>query len=36
MADNNELEKILWATADILRSNMYATESKHVVFELDL
>ena len=36
MAENNELEKILWAAANKLRSNMDVTEYKLVVFELDL
>lgn len=34
MADNNELEKTLWAAADKLRSNMDAAEYKHVVLGL--
>jgi len=34
MADNNELEKTLWATADKLRSNMDAAEYKHIVLGL--
>lgn len=34
MADNNGLEKTLWATADKLRSNMDAAEYKHVVLGL--
>jgi len=34
MAENNELEKTLWATADKLRSNMDAAEYKHVVLGL--
>ena len=28
---DNEIKKILWATADKLRSNMDATEYKHIV-----
>jgi type I restriction-modification system DNA methylase subunit len=31
MADNNELERTLWATADKLRNNMDAAQYKHVV-----
>jgi type I restriction enzyme M protein len=34
MADNNELERTLWAAADKLRSNMDAAEYKHVVLGL--
>lgn len=34
MADNNELEKTLWAAADKMRSNMDAAEYKHVVLGL--
>ena len=34
MANNNELEKTLWAAADKLRSNMDAAEYKHVVLGL--
>lgn len=34
MADNNELEKTLWAAADKLRSNMDAAEYKNVVLGL--
>lgn len=34
MAENNELEKTLWAAADKLRSNMDAAEYKHVVLGL--
>ena len=34
MADNNELEKTLWAAADKLRSNMDAAEYKHIVLGL--
>ena len=34
MADNNELERTLWATADKMRSNMDAAEYKHVVLGL--
>ncbi len=34
MADNNELEKTLWAAADKLRANMDAAEYKHVVLGL--
>ena len=34
MADNNVLEKTLWAAADKLRANMDAAEYKHVVLGL--
>ncbi len=34
MADNNELEKTLWAAADKLRNNMDAAQHKHVVLGL--
>lgn len=34
MAENNELEKSLWAAADKLRSNMDAAEYKHIVLGL--
>ncbi len=34
MAETNELEKTLWATADKMRSNMDAAEYKHVVLGL--
>jgi type I restriction enzyme M protein len=34
MADNNNLEKTLWQTADKLRNNMDAAEYKHVVLGL--
>jgi type I restriction enzyme M protein len=34
LAENNELEKTLWAAADKLRSNMDAAEYKHVVLGL--
>jgi len=34
MAENNELEKTLWAAADKLRANMDAAEYKHVVLGL--
>ena len=34
MAENNELERTLWLTADKLRSNMDAAEYKHVVLGL--
>ena len=34
MAENNELEKTLWAAADKMRSNMDAAEYKHVVLGL--
>ena len=34
MAENNELEKTLWAAADKLRSNMDAAEYKHIVLGL--
>jgi type I restriction enzyme M protein len=34
MADNNELEKTLWAAADKMRSNIDAAEYKHVVLGL--
>ena len=34
MADNNELEKTLWAAADKLRANLDAAEYKHVVLGL--
>lgn len=34
MADNNELERTLWAAADKMRSNMDAAEYKHVVLGL--
>lgn len=34
MAENNDLERTLWATADKLRSNMDAAEYKHVVLGL--
>jgi type I restriction enzyme M protein len=34
MADNNELERTLWATADKLRNNMDAAQYKHVVLGL--
>ena len=34
MANNNELEKTLWAAADKMRSNMDAAEYKHVVLGL--
>lgn len=34
MAENNELERTLWATADKMRSNMDAAEYKHVVLGL--
>ena len=34
MADNNELERTLWAAADKLRYNMDAAEYKHVVLGL--
>lgn len=34
MADNNQLEKTLWAAADKLRVNMDASEYKHVVLGL--
>ena len=34
MADNNQLEKTLWAAADKLRLNMDAAEYKHVVLGL--
>ncbi len=34
MADNNELERTLWAAADKLRSNMDAAEYKHIVLGL--
>ena len=35
MAENNELERTLWAAADKMRSNMDAAEYKHVVLGLD-
>ncbi|MDO8723526.1 MAG: type I restriction-modification system subunit M N-terminal domain-containing protein, partial [Syntrophales bacterium] len=31
MAENNELERTLWAAADKMRSNMDAAEYKHIV-----
>lgn len=34
MAENNQLEKTLWQTADKLRNNMDAAEYKHVVLGL--
>ncbi len=34
MAENNELEKTLWAAADKIRSNMDAAEYKHIVLGL--
>ena len=34
MAENNELERTLWATADKMRSNMDAAEYKHIVLGL--
>jgi type I restriction enzyme M protein len=34
MADNNELERTLWAAADKLRSNMDAAEYKHIALGL--
>ncbi len=34
MAQNNEIEKTLWAAADKLRNNMDAAEYKHVVLGL--
>jgi len=34
MADDNELERTLWAAADKMRSNMDAAEYKHVVLGL--
>ena len=34
MSENNELEKTLWAAADKLRSNMDASEYKHIVLGL--
>jgi type I restriction enzyme M protein len=34
MAENNELEKTLWAAADKLRNNMDAAQYKHVVLGL--
>lgn len=34
MAENNELERTLWATADKMRSNIDAAEYKHVVLGL--
>jgi type I restriction enzyme M protein len=34
MADNNDLEKTLWTAADKMRSNMDASEYKHVVLGL--
>ena len=34
MADNNELEKTLWAADDKMRSNMDAAEYKHLVLGL--
>jgi type I restriction enzyme M protein len=34
MAENNELERTLWAAADKLRSNMDAAEYKHIVLGL--
>lgn len=34
MAENNELERTLWAAADKMRSNMDAAEYKHVVLGL--
>ena len=34
MADNNELERTLWAAADKLRNNMDAAQYKHVVLGL--
>jgi type I restriction enzyme M protein len=34
MADNNDLEKTLWAAADKLRNNMDAAEYKHIVLGL--
>ena len=34
MAENNELERTLWAMADKLRSNMDAAEYKHVALGL--
>ena len=34
MADNNELERTLWAAADKMRSNMDAAEYKHIVLGL--
>ncbi|MBI5726219.1 MAG: SAM-dependent DNA methyltransferase [Ignavibacteriales bacterium] len=34
MAEDNELEKTLWAAADKLRSNMDAAEYKHIVLGL--
>jgi len=34
MAENNELEKTLWAAADKMRSNMDAAEYKHIVLGL--
>lgn len=34
MAENNELEKTLWAAADKLRSNMDAAEYKHITLGL--
>lgn len=34
MADNNELEKTLWAAADKLRNNMDAAQYKHIVLGL--
>lgn len=34
MAENNELEKTIWAVEDKLRSNMDVAEYKQVVLEL--
>ena len=34
MAQNNELEKTLWAAADKLRNNMDAAEYKHITLGL--
>jgi len=34
VAENNELERTLWAAADKLRSNMDAAEYKHIVLGL--
>lgn len=34
MAENNELERTLWAAADKMRSNMDAAEYKHIVLGL--
>lgn len=34
MADNNELERTLWAAADKMRSNMDSAEYKHIVLGL--